>query len=140
MLSRLAVALFWLLHWLPLPVLARLGEATGELLYRFAGVRRHIVRVNLELCFPDLDRAARRRLARAHFRAAGRSLLERSLLWFASAARLERLIRLDGERHVRGLLARGRPSILLAPHFVGLERGGTRLSRDFDRVCIYARQ
>jgi KDO2-lipid IV(A) lauroyltransferase len=140
MLSRLAVALFWLLHWLPLPVLARLGEATGELLYRFAGARRHIVRVNLELCFPELDRAARRRLARAHFRAAGRSLLERSLLWFASAARLKRLIRLDGERHIGELIARRRPMIVLAPHFVGLDMGGTRLTMDFDFVSIYARQ
>ena len=37
--SRAAVALFWLLHFLPLPILAFLGESLGTLLYQF-GVRR----------------------------------------------------------------------------------------------------
>ena len=30
--SRLAIALFWLLHWLPLSVLSRIGRAFGLLL------------------------------------------------------------------------------------------------------------
>jgi KDO2-lipid IV(A) lauroyltransferase len=140
MLSRLSVALVWLLHWLPLPLLAALGGAVGEVLYRVARPRRHIALVNLRLCFPELSEAARRRLARAHFRAAGRSVLERGLLWWASAARLERLIRLEGEDHLTNLLAQGRPVILLAPHFVGLDMGGTRVAMRFDLVSIYARQ
>jgi len=139
-LSRLAVALFWLLHWLPLPLLARLGQGVGELLYRVARARRHIVLVNLRLCFPELSEAARRRLARAHFHVAGRSLLERGLLWWASAERLRRLVRVEGDAHLTTLLAQGRPVILLAPHFVGLDMGGTRMTLDFDMVSIYARQ
>jgi KDO2-lipid IV(A) lauroyltransferase len=139
-LSRLAVSVFWLLHWLPLPLLARLGQGVGELLYRVARARRHIVLVNLRLCFPHLSEAARRRLARAHFHVAGRSLLERGLLWWASAERLRRLVRVEGDAHVTTLLAQGRPVILLAPHFVGLDMGGTRMTLDFDMVSIYARQ
>ena len=139
-LSRLAVALFWLLHWLPLPLLARLGQGVGELLYRVARARRHIVLVNLRLCFPELSEAARRRLARAHFHVAGRSLLERGLLWWASAERLRRLVRVEGDAHLTTLLAQGRPVILLAPHFVGLDMGGTRMTLDVDMVSIYARQ
>jgi KDO2-lipid IV(A) lauroyltransferase len=138
--SRLAVTLFWLLHWLPLPLLARLGQGVGEVLYRVARPRRHVVMVNLRLCFPEMSEAARRRLARAHFHAAGRSLLERGLLWWASAERLQRLVRVEGEGHFKTLLAQGRPVILLAPHFVGLDMGGTRLTLDFDLVSIYARQ
>ena len=138
--SRLAVTLFWLLHWLPLPLLARLGQGVGEVLYRVARPRRHVVMVNLRLCFPEMSEAARRRLARAHFHAAGRSLLERGLLWWASAERLQRLVQVEGEAHFKTLLAQGRPVILLAPHFVGLDMGGTRLTLDFDLVSIYARQ
>jgi len=140
LLSRLAVTLFWLLHWLPLPFLARLGQGVGEVLYRVARPRRHVVMVNLRLCFPEMSEAARRRLARAHFHAAGRSLLERGLLWWASAERLQRLVQVEGEAHFKTLLAQGRPVILLAPHFVGLDMGGTRLTLDFDLVSIYARQ
>ena len=138
--SHAAVAAFWLLHWLPLPALALIGEVVGELLYRFARARRHIVDVNLALCFPELDAAARRRLARAHFRAVGRSMLERGLLWWASRQRLQRLVRLEGAERVRAMLDAGRPVIMLAPHFVGLDMGGSRVAMDFDSVSIYARQ
>lgn len=138
--SHLAVALFWLLHWLPLPVLAVLGQIVGECFYWLASNRRHIVMVNLGLCFPELDLPARRRLARAHFRALGRSLLERGLLWWASEARLKRLIRLEGAERLRALLDAGRPVIMLAPHFLGLDMGGSRVAMEFDSVSIYARQ
>ena len=30
---RLMIAFLWLLHWLPLPVLGRFGEAVGSLLF-----------------------------------------------------------------------------------------------------------
>ena len=140
MLSRAVVALIWLLHWLPLPALARLGAVFGQVLYWCAPRRRHIALVNLRLCFPELDEAARRRLARAHFRAVGRSLLERGLLGWASRARLERIVRLEGAERVRALLAQGRPVILLASHFVGLDMGGVRVAMEFDCVNIYSRQ
>lgn len=140
MLSRLAIAIFWLLHWLPLSILARIGEAFGLLLYLVAVPRRRVVATNLRLCFPELGEAERRRLARAHFRAAGRSFLERGLLWWGSRERLQRIVKVEGEEHLRAMQAAGRPVILLAPHFVGLDVGGSRLSLDFDVVSIYARQ
>lgn len=138
--SRLGVAVFWLLHWLPLAVLARLGEALGLLLHVFALPRRHVVDTNLKLCFPELDARQRRQLARRHFRTVGRSLLERGLLWWGSRERLERLVRIEGGDRVRALQAAGTPVILLAPHFVGLDMGGTRVTMDFDIVSVYARQ
>lgn len=138
--SRILVAIFWLLHWLPLPVLAALGNGLGVMLYAFARARRHIVATNLRLCFPELDDAARRLLARAHFRGLGRSILERCLLWWGRADRLKRLIRLEGDGPLRALIAEGRPVILLAPHFLGLDMGGARITMEFNIVSIYARQ
>lgn len=140
MLSRAVIAVLWLAHWLPLPLLSRFGQGLGMLLYAGARRRRHIVEVNLALCFPELDGAARNKLARAHFRALGRSLLERGLVWWGSPERLRRLIRVEGEDRIRELQAAGRPIILLAPHFVGLDAGGTRVGMDFDVVSVYARQ
>ena len=94
--AHLVIGLLWLLHFLPLPLLAALGRGLGGLLWRLAGSRRRIALRNLELCFPELDEVARRALAREHFALLGRSLLERGLLWFAPAARLQRLIHLKG--------------------------------------------
>jgi KDO2-lipid IV(A) lauroyltransferase len=138
--SWLGVGVLWLLHWLPLPLLAPLGVALGEALFRCAWGRRHIVLTNLRLCFPEFGDDARRALARRHFHVLGRSLLERSLLWWAPRARLERVVRFAGDERLRELLAAGRPVILLAPHFVGLDMGGTRVTMSFDIVSIYARQ
>ena len=87
--ARLLIGLLWLLHFLPLTVLAALGRGLGRLLWWLARRRRHIALRNLELCFPELTPAEREALAREHFAMVGRSLLERGLLWFASAERLQ---------------------------------------------------
>ncbi|THF63083.1 lipid A biosynthesis acyltransferase [Pseudothauera nasutitermitis] len=138
--SHAGVAVLWALHWLPLSVLAPLGGMLGELLFRLAGARRHVVRTNLRLCFPELGEGEREVLARRHFHVLGRSLLERSLAWWAPRARMERIVRLEGEERLRGLLTSGRPVILLTPHFVGLDMAGTRVTMSFDIVSIYANQ
>lgn len=140
MLSRLAVALLWVLHFLPLPLLAAIGRGLGVALHRLARKRRHIVQVNLALCFPALSAAQRAALARAHFQVLGRSMLERSLLWWSRRERLARLIRVDGEEKIHALRAAGRPVMLLAPHFVGLDAGGAAITARFDIVSIFAEQ
>ena len=140
MFSRAAVALLWILHFLPLSVLAALGNGLGSLLYRFAKKRRHIVRTNLLLCFPDLNEEAREALALQHFRVLGRSMLERNLLWWSSRERLMRLIRVEGDEKLQALKQTGRPIMLLFPHFVGIDIGGAAVTMSHDIVCIYAEQ
>ena len=135
---RLGLALIRLLHFLPLAVLARFGAALGALLYALAPARRGVVLTNLRLCFPELGAAARRRLARRHFRAFGRSLLEHGILWWGSLARVRALVRIEGLEHWRDIT--DAPVILLAPHFVGLDMGGIRLAADFKLSTVYSRQ
>jgi len=53
MLTRLGLAVIWLLRFLPLALLAPVGRAFGMLLYLFARERRHVTLTNLRLCFPD---------------------------------------------------------------------------------------
>ena len=138
--SQLAVAIFWLLHFLPLPLLARLGKHVGRLLYRFGARRRRIAETNLALCFPSLDADQRKALTRAHFEALGRSLLERSLFWWGKPEQLQNFIRVEGEEKIRHLLQAGKPVIMLAPHFVGLDAGGVALAMRFDALSIYSAQ
>ncbi len=136
--TRLALALMWLLHFLPLSWLAPLGIGFGRLLFALAGERRRVAATNLRLCFPTLSEAERLDLARRHFEAFGRSFLERGLLWWASPARLKKLVRIEGLENFQALA--GRPTILLVPHFIGLDMGGTRIMLEFNIVSIYANQ
>ena len=90
--SHLLVAFLWLLHWLPLPVLRALGWGLGRLLFVLARARREITLTNLRLCFPEMPQAEREKLARAHFVAFSRAVLDRTLGWWASRERLERCL------------------------------------------------
>ena len=138
--SRLLLALLWLLHWLPLAVLALLGRGVGLALYTFAASRRRIARRNLELCFPDWPAARRQSVLVEHFQWLGRSILERSLLWYASEERLRRLIRVEGEV---GLAERSeRPVMWLVPHFMALDVAGvaTLLFQRRPACSVYQQQ
>ena len=136
--TRIIFALMWLAHFLPYRVLVVIGNGLGAWLFWLIPERRRVTRINLEKCFPQKSPAERERLARAHFRAFGRSFIDRCLLWWAPRERIERLIRIEGLEHLRAL---GRaPMVLLVPHFVGLDAGGTRLSCEINAVSMYANQ
>ncbi len=137
--TRLGLALIWLLRFLPLAALARVGAGLGTILYVLARARRHVVLTNLRLCFPELGDTERRRLARAHFRAFARSLLEHGILWWGSKADVQALVRVEGLEH--WLSVTDRPVIMLAPHFIGLDTGGIRLTCEGRRInSVYSRQ
>jgi len=121
--------------------LSRIGNVLGEALYGLAAPRRRIARINLGLCFPTWSQAERDRVARAHFRAFTRSFLDRFILWYGSRERIEALCRLDHIEHFLEPVRAGRPVIVLAPHFVGIDAGGIRLLLEHPRLAsMYARQ
>ncbi len=135
---RALLALMWLLHWLPLPVLGRIGKGVGSVLFLAMGSRRRIALRNLELCMPELDEAARRRITLEHFQGYARSVLERAILWWAPQARLRRLIKV--EPAVPTALAAEKPTIFLCPHFVCLEVAGVAITMEGPACSIYSRQ
>ena len=127
----------WLIHFLPLAVVAAIGNAVGTLLYWLIPERRRVTRINLEKCFPQMEAAEREKLARASFRAFARSFLERGILWWAPTRRVARLVRVEGVEHLKAL---GHNRVVLfGPHFVGLD-AVVRLNIDFPMVSTYSRQ
>jgi KDO2-lipid IV(A) lauroyltransferase len=137
-LTYVAVGLLWLLHWLPLPFLRGLGWVLAKLIYPLAHERRNVLRTNLRLCFPDMPPGEREQLARRHVLAFSRSVIDRTLFWWASQKRVQRLARIHGIEHITE--AGGRPVIMLCPHFVGLDAAGVRLSIDIHASSMYSRQ
>ncbi len=118
----------WLLRglgYLPLPWLRALGAGLGVLLYRVVRSRRHVVLTNLRVCFPQLSDAERGALARQTFVHFAQAWLDRSWLWHRSAACIQSRVQLTGD--VKALSAE-EPTVLFAPHFVGLDVGWTLLT------------
>lgn len=138
MLTRLGLAVIWLLHFLPLRLLAPIGRAFGMALYLLARERRRVTQTNLALCFPSHSESDRIHMSRRHFQAFGRSVLEHGILWWSAKARVQALVRVEGLEHWRAVA--DRPVIWLAPHFVGLDMGGIRLASEYRAVSIYSRQ
>ena len=135
---RVLLGVMWLLHWLPLPLLARIGEAVGSMLFLVVGSRRRIALTNLRLCLPQLSDEERKAIARKHFQAYARSVLERGILWWAPASRLRRLIHVE-PRVPLDTIQSG-PTILLCPHFVSLDVAGVAVMLETSLCSIYTRQ
>ncbi len=136
--TRLGVFLLWLLHFLPFRVLVWIGNALGLLLYVLAKERRRVSAINLSLCFPELSEAQRTLMVRDHFKMFARGLIERTILWWSSGTRILGLIRVEGVEHFNAV--KGKPVILLVPHFVGMDVGGQWVAQHTDTVCMYANQ
>ena len=138
MLTRAVLGIVWLLHFLPLAVLAPIGAAVGALAYVLVVPRRRVCLVNLSKCFPELSERERRALARAHFRLLGRFMLEHGVIWWGSRARLERMVQFEEREHLDAHA--GRPLIIVAPHFLGLDIGDVRLSITIPLASMYQKQ
>lgn len=139
--SRFGLLLLRALSYLPFPVLARLGNAIGWCAWRLARARRLIARANLAACFPKCSPNERLHIERRHFLVFARSFLDRFILWHGSQARIRALCRLEGFHHFEALRNQGRPIIVLAPHFVGIDAGGIRLMIEHPGVgAMYGRQ
>lgn len=139
MLSQLGILFMRVLARLPLAWVRALGAALGWLLYSLVLPRRRIALTNLALCFPELDDAQRRQLARRTFIHFAQSWLDRSWLWHGDEGTVRARLALTGAVDaLRGT----EPVVLFAPHFVGLDAGWTALTLALPRsfTTIYTDQ
>jgi len=125
MTGRLGVGFMRVLAHVPLPALRALGWCLGQLLYVLAVPRRKVALRNLALCFPKATVAQRSRWARETFVVFCQTWLDRSWLWFAPREVVQRRVRLQGALNE---LEGDTPTIIFAPHFYGMDAGGTALT------------
>lgn len=117
----LGIGALALLARLPWPLQRALGRVAGDALRLLLRERRRIAARNLDLCFPELDAAARAALLRRHFRALGISLFEFGRAWWGSVAPQRQGLRIEGVAHIEAARAAGRGVIVVSGHFTTLE-------------------
>lgn len=113
---------------LPLSIQLWLGRGLGGILFHLLPERRFYAARNLELCFPEFDEAARRKILKHSFRNIGMSVFETAMAWWASDHRLEGLYEIEGLDEVGKALADGHGVILLTAHFTSLDICGRMLN------------
>jgi KDO2-lipid IV(A) lauroyltransferase len=128
-----------LLRHLPLSWIRALGWVLGHVLHAVAAPRRRIARTNWALCFPRLSEAERHRAVREHFIVFAQAWLDRSWLWEGRPELVCQRVKLQGDL---GALSGNTPTVLFAPHFVGMDAGWTGLTLHLERRCcgLYAEQ
>jgi KDO2-lipid IV(A) lauroyltransferase len=130
------VFLFRQICRLPWEFQTALGARLGWLFFHVIRLRRHIVEVNLALCFPELSHRERRTLAAAHFRALAIGIFETGLTWWEPDDRLP-TYEIIGREHLEKAISRGRGVLLLTAHFTTLEICGRMFSREFTLGGLY---
>ncbi len=125
MFSKLGLGVLRALGYLPLSWLRALGAGLGALLLVAIPSRRRVVQTNLRVCFPQLSEAERDALTRETFVYFAQAWLDRSWLWHRSAACIQSRVQLTGEV---AALSADVPTVLFAPHFMGLDVGWTALT------------
>jgi Kdo2-lipid IVA lauroyltransferase/acyltransferase len=137
--SHLGILFMRMIAPLPLSWVRAMGVVLGLLLYWVVWPRRKVVDTNLRLCFPQWSGARRRKVARATFIHVAQSFLDRAWLWHADPEVVRRRVVLTGSVRELGGSA---PTIVFAPHFVGLDAGVTGLSQQLPRrmIGIYTKQ
>ncbi|RDU99584.1 lipid A biosynthesis lauroyl acyltransferase [Trinickia dinghuensis] len=133
----LIVALLRTLSVLPYKFVARLGMVIGTVLYALPSRRKHIVQVNLRLCFPEKNSRELQKLAIAHFRHVIRSYLERGIQWFGSAQAIRDIVQIESKIDLDD--ASAPPTIFMGFHFVGIEVGCMLYSTHLPVASLYTR-
>ncbi len=134
---QIGLGLWWLVSWLPMPVIRALGTGLGFIGFWIIRKRRNVGLLNLRLCFPEKTEAERRLILRKHFCELFITGLDYGLLFTASAARLKRLIKFRNFNHLEKFYEQ-RPVILLAPHFLALDIGGNRVTVDIAGYTMFS--
>jgi Kdo2-lipid IVA lauroyltransferase/acyltransferase len=134
----IGVALLWLIARIPHRWALALGAAVGPLVLTLMPRRRHILKRNLELCFPDWNAGQREAVARENARESGRMLVAFAWGWFGSIRRVGHLkVSVDGLEHIAAARAAGRGVLLVGAHFSHLELAGRLLCRFIPLAGMY---
>lgn len=134
--TRLGLAALWLVSRLPWSAQRALAGALGWVAFHLVRVRRDVVEANLRICFPELDDAGRRRLARRHYQSLALGILEVARCWWRDPAALPPH-RIEGLELLRAAAAKGKGVLLVSGHFTTLEITGRMLTLAHPIACLY---
>ena len=124
-----------LLSLLPLPLAHAVGVISGWITYLFPNEQRRVATMNIEVSFPELSPAQRRRLIRRSLCEAGKTMFETPIIWFASARRFHRLVvESVGEEQLQDT---ERGVLIVGPHLGSWEMVSLYCSAHYSMTSLY---
>ncbi len=132
----LGLFLLRLISSLPWPVVAFLSDTLGSLIYSLYKSRREIAERNLRTCFPEWSSEQVSTTAKRSFQLGAQALFFTGVAWWASVERCKKLVDIDATL-LDELIAQEKNSIVLMPHFVGLELAAVLMSVDRKMMAMF---
>ncbi|MBF0264824.1 MAG: lipid A biosynthesis acyltransferase [Gammaproteobacteria bacterium] len=119
-----------LIALLPYQLQFWLGFFLGEIMYHLISKRRHIVEVNIDICFPELSEQERAKIVRDHFHYLGLAVCETAIAWWASERKIRSLVTFKGLQHIEKALSDGKGAIIMGAHYTTMEISGCFITLD----------
>jgi KDO2-lipid IV(A) lauroyltransferase len=135
-LTQFALIILKLTTRLPWRVQMMIGRLLGLLMYYTLKQRRRVTCINIQLAFPALAPAQRKKLVKAHFISLGQGLLETGLSWWGDEKWLTDHAQIEGLEYLQAAQQQG-GVILLSAHFTSLELGGRILAQYTPLHVVY---
>lgn len=111
------VFVLYMLSFLSMSSKQRLGGRLGRFLNRKLKSRARVADRNLEICLPELDEAARKKLVQDNFIACSRGFLESTHAWWRDVSPYYEAAEVEGLEHLREAQSRGKGVLLIGGHY-----------------------
>ncbi|MCC2641163.1 MAG: htrB [Nitrospira sp.] len=138
--TRAGLGLFRLLSLFPYRWQLALGRQCGRVLHNLLTKRREIVRVNLELSFPNQTATERETVTLRCFESMGMGVVEIALAWWAKDPREQCECTIKGLEHIREALGHGRGVLLCGAHLHTAELAGRFMALEQPVAIVYRPQ
>jgi len=115
------IAFGWTIARWPWGLARAVAPWFGKFMFACMIARRRVARRNLEICFPELDTAAREGLLRAHFASLGMAVFEFLRAWWGRLQPVDQGFEVQGLEYIAAGKETGGGVILISPHFTTLE-------------------
>ncbi len=116
----------------------RVGSFLGWIIYIIPNRSRHVTKVNVQLCFPDMQATQQQQLIKNSLIEMGKTVAEISPMWSWNKERLfQTITHVQGEELLQKALDKNKGVILAAPHIGCWELLGHYLADKYPTTCMY---
>src|SRR5690606_29973345 len=113
------------------------GKWVGDIAWYSKSQSAHVTRINLALCFPNMDSRKRERLARTSLQNWGMTIFEIPIIWRKGLKALDLINVVNGDDKVHKHIASGKGTIIVSPHLGNWELTGLWVSRLGPTTILY---
>lgn len=138
MLASFLKTLFRITALLPLPVVHFLGGLAGKFIFYIPNRIRHVAQKNIELCLPELNKDAQKKLLKNSLIESGKTLSEMGVMWLSNSKyTLSLITSVEGEEHLKTALNKQKGVLLAMPHIGSWELVNLYVARHYPVTSLY---